>query len=71
MDPGKQRRVVEGRAVGKWVRPVKGVKKGRYCMEHWLLYANSESWDTTSKVNDVRYGDYRIVKKKKKKKMKD
>jgi len=26
-------------------------------MEHWVLYANNESWNTTSKSNDVMYGD--------------
>jgi len=26
-------------------------------MEHWVLYANNESWNTTSKTNDVTYGD--------------
>ena len=57
MDSGKERKVVKGRAVGKWVRPVKGIKKGMYCMEHWVLYANNESWNTTSKTKDVLYGD--------------
>jgi len=26
-------------------------------MEHWVLYANNEPWNTTSKNNDVMYGD--------------
>ena len=34
-----------------------GIKKGMDCMEHWVFYANSESWNTTSKTNDVLYGD--------------
>ena len=50
-------RVLEGRAVGKWVRPVKGIKKGMYCMEHWVLYANNESQNTASKTNDGLWGD--------------
>jgi len=26
-------------------------------MEHWVLYENNEAWITTSKTNDVLYGD--------------
>jgi len=36
---------------------VMGIKEGMYCMEHWVLYVNNESWNTTSKTNDVLYGD--------------
>ena len=46
-----------GERVGDWDRPVMGIKEGTYCMEHWLLYANNESWNTTSKTKDVLYGD--------------
>ena len=44
---------------GTWgmCEPGDGTKEGTDCMEHWVLYANSESWNTTSKTNDVRYGD--------------
>lgn len=34
-----------------------GIKEGMYCMEHWALYADNESWNTTSKTNNVLYGD--------------
>ena len=30
-----------------------GTKEGTDCMEHWVLHANNESWDTISKTNDV------------------
>jgi len=39
------------------VSQVTGIKEGTFCMEHWVLYANNESWNTTSKTNDVMYGD--------------
>ena len=50
-------RVSEGKGMDGWVGPVMGIKAGMYCMEHWVLYANSESWNTTPKTNDVLYGD--------------
>lgn len=28
-----------------------------YCTEHWVLYANGESWNTASNTKDVLYGD--------------
>lgn len=34
-----------------------GIKEGTDCMEHWVLYENNESWNTTSKINDVLYGN--------------
>ena len=34
-----------------------GIKEGTYCMEHWVLDPNNESWNTTSKTNDVLCGD--------------
>ena len=49
--------VLEGREVRGWASQVKGIKEGTYCMEHWVLYADNESWNTTSKTNDVLYGD--------------
>ena len=55
--PGNKLGVSEGRGVGDWDRPAMGIKEGTYCMEHWVLYANSESWNTTPKTNDVLYGD--------------
>ena len=36
---------------------VMGIKKGTDYMGHWVLYANNESWNTTSKTNDVLNGD--------------
>ena len=50
-------RVFEGRRMGGWVSLVVGIKEGTDCMEHWVLHANNESWNTTSKTNDVLYGD--------------
>ena len=50
-------RILEEKGVGGWVSLVVGIKEGTYCMEHWVLYANNESWNTTSKINDVLYGD--------------
>ena len=54
---GNKLRVSEGRGVGGWASLVMGIKEGTYCMEHWVLDANNESWNTTSKTNDVLYGD--------------
>ena len=45
------------RVVGEWASPVMGSKEGMYCMEHWVLYTNNESWNFTSKTKDVLYGD--------------
>ena len=53
--PGNNLRVLEGRGVGGWASPVMGIKEHTYCMEPWVLYANNESWNTTSKTNDVLY----------------
>ena len=39
-------RVLKG--VGGWVSLVVGIKEGTFCMEHWELYVNNESWNTTS-----------------------
>ena len=43
----KTNRVSEGREVGDRDRPVMGIKEGRYCMVHWVLYASNESWNFT------------------------
>ena len=56
MDAGKPR-VSEGRGLVGWASPVKGIKEGTYCMKHRVLYSNKESWNTTSKANDVLHGD--------------
>lgn len=32
-------------------------KEATYCMEHWVLHVNNESLNSTSKNNDVLYGD--------------
>ena len=50
-------RASEGRGVGKWDRLVMGSKEGTYCMVHWVLYANNESSNFTSKTRDVLHGD--------------
>ena len=57
MDSGKQTEGVRGEGVEGWVSPVMGIKKGMYCMEHWVLYASNESWNFTSKTGDVLYTD--------------
>ena len=54
---GNKLRASEGRRVGDWDRPVMGIKEGTYCMVHWVLYANNESWNIASKTGDVLYGD--------------
>ena len=45
---GNKLRVLDS---GGWASPVKGIKEGTYGMEHWVLYANNDSWNTTSKTN--------------------
>ena len=57
MDSEKQTEGFRGQGVGGWVSLVMGIKEGAYCLEQWVLYENSESWITTSKTNDVLYGD--------------
>ena len=54
---GNKLRILEGREEEGWVSPVMGIKEGTYYMEHWVLYTNNESWNTTSKTNDGLYGD--------------
>ena len=54
---GRKLRAAERRGMGDWDRPVMGIKEGTYFMEHWVLYANNESWNSASKTNDVLYGD--------------
>ena len=56
MDSGKQTEGFRRKVGGGWASPVMGIKEGTYCMEHWVLYANNESWNATSKTNDVLYG---------------
>ena len=55
MDSGKQTEGFRGKWGGDWERPVMGIREGMYCMVHWVLYANNESWSTTSKTKDVEY----------------
>ena len=64
MDSGKQTQGFRG----DWDGPVMGIKEGTYCMQHWVLYANNESWNTTSKTKDVLYDDLHNMKKLKKNK---
>ena len=49
---GNELRPSDGREVG-----LMGIKEGTYCMVHWVLYANNESWNTTSKTKDILYGE--------------
>ena len=46
----KKLRASEGRGMGDWDRPMMGIKEGTYCMVHWVLYANNESWNITSNL---------------------
>ena len=46
-----------GEGVGGCVSLVKDIKEGMYSMERWVLCANNESWNFTSKTKDVLYGD--------------
>ena len=57
MDSEKQIEVFRGEGVREWDRLVMGSKEGTCCMEHWVLYTNNESWNTTSKTNDILYDD--------------
>ena len=57
MDSEKQTESFRGEGMGEWVSPVMRIKEGTYCLEHCVLYANNESWNTTSKTNNVLYGD--------------
>ena len=54
---GNKLRASEGRRVGDWDRPVIGIKEGTYCVVHWVLYTNNESWNTTSETNNVPDAD--------------
>ena len=47
MDSEKQTEGSRGKGGGGWVNLVMGIKEGMYCMEHWVLYTNNESWNTT------------------------
>ena len=59
MDSGKQTEGFRRKEVGVmgWGYLVIGIKEDMYCMEHWALYAYNESWNTTSKTNEVLYSD--------------
>ena len=54
---GNKLRASERTGVWDWDRQVMGIKEGTYCTEHWVLYANNESWNITSKTKDILYGD--------------
>ena len=53
---GKKLRTSEWRRVDDWDRPVMSIED-TYCMVHWVLYANNESWNITPKTKDILYGD--------------
>ena len=57
MDSRKQTEGFRREGVVDWARTVMGVKEGTYCMVYWVLYANNELWNITSKTKDVLYGD--------------
>ena len=57
MDSGKQTEGFRGEGMGDQDRPVMGIKEGTYCMVHWVLYTNNESWNIASKTGGVLYGD--------------
>ena len=57
VDSGKQTEGVRGQGSEGWASPVMGIKESMYCNEHWVLYTNDESWNTTLKTNDVLYGN--------------
>ena len=63
MDYGKQTEGFRARGRRGWVTLVKGIKKGTYCMQYWVLYTNNESGNTISIANDVLYGDEHSNKK--------
>lgn len=45
---------LERRGLGGWVSLVVDLKKGTYCMEHWVWYINNEFWDTEKKYNEIK-----------------
>ena len=57
VDSGKQTEGFRGKGMGGGVSPVMGSKEGTYCMVHWVLYTNKESWNIASKTGDELYGD--------------
>ena len=57
MDSGKQTEGFRGEGGAGLGQASDGYQEGTYCMEHWVLYANNEFWNSTSKINDVLYGD--------------
>ena len=52
MDYEKETEGFRGKG-GDWDRLVVSIKEGTYCMVHWVLYTNNESWNFTSKTCDV------------------
>ena len=42
---GNKLRALSGRWVGEWDRLLMASKEGMYCMVHWVLYANNETWN--------------------------
>ena len=55
--PRNKLRVLKMRRMWGWVSLVMGIEEGTYCMGHWVFYTNNESWNTTSKTNDVLFGN--------------
>ena len=57
MDCERQTEDFRGEGVGEGDSLVMGSREGTYCMVHWALYTNNESWNFTSKTSDVLYSD--------------
>lgn len=57
MTLGNNLRVLEGREGWGWGSLVLSIKEGTCCNEHWVLYTNNQALNTTTKTNDVLYGD--------------
>ena len=63
LDSGNQIDGYRREGVGVWGSLVVGIEEGTCCDNHWVLYTNNESWNTTSKTKDVLYGDsHNIIK---------
>ena len=54
--PGNKRRVLEGIGVGGHVSLMMGIRRAEIAWSTDIM-CRIESWNTTSKTNDVLYGD--------------
>ena len=53
VDTGKQIGGFRRERSGVRGNRVMAIREGTCCDEHWVLYANNESLNTTSKTNDI------------------